>query len=125
MCAELAAPAIAPQYLLAKLPVAFLPEPNHGTPADVPCDGGAFEANDSKHASLADSNRFAGRGICVECEVLLPGRQAPATCKDQLTLRNHALLTRRVLRKGTFFSKLFPRALPRQSLFHSAFFTRL
>ena len=36
----------------------------------------ATEANDSKHASLANSDRFAGRSACIESLVLLPGRQA-------------------------------------------------
>jgi len=52
------------------------------------------------------------------------GVKLPAACKCLAKLRNHAFIPR-VLRKGTFFSNLFPRALPRQSLFHSTSFAWL
>ena len=59
------------------------------TPTIGHAAGGAIEANNSKHASITNSNRLAGRGICVERQVLSPGRQAPATCKLQVSLWNY------------------------------------
>jgi hypothetical protein len=40
------------------------------------------------------------------------------------TLRNNRLVPVRVLGKRTFLPELFPRTLPRQSLFHAALFSR-
>jgi hypothetical protein len=99
-------------------------EAKDGTPALGRGDGGAIAANDAKHASFADPDRLAGRGICVERQVLLPGHQAPATCKGQITPELF-VTPMRVLRDGAFFSNLLPRALPCQRLFHSTPFTRL
>jgi hypothetical protein len=42
------------------------------------------EANDSQHASLANFDRLAGRGICVESQIWLPRRQAPVPASVRL-----------------------------------------
>ena len=79
-----------------------------GTSADRQGDGGTTEANDSKHASLANPDRFAGRNVCLESLVLLPGRQAPATCKCLAKLRNHELFRESFAREPSF--RIFFRA---------------
>ena len=53
-------------------------EAEDGTPTVGHEAWGAIAANDSKQASLTNANRLAGRGICVELQVLLPERQAKA-----------------------------------------------
>src|SRR5262249_10522996 len=85
----------------------------------------ATAANDPKHASLADPDRFAGRDVCVESQVWLPGPLGAGNLQAQFTFRNRLLFPMRVLRKRTIFPIPFPRALPRQSLFHAALFARL
>src|SRR5215467_1328933 len=49
----------------------------------------------------------------------------PACSPNILPAGDHSRLRTRVLRKRTFFPILFSRALPCQSLFHSALFARL
>jgi ATP-dependent RNA helicase RhlE len=81
---------------------------------------GAIAANDSKHASLANSNRLAGRGICVERQVLSPGHQAPASCKRQAKAGSLMTHARSPWEMSLLFES-FPCALPRQAAFTRRF----
>jgi Helicase conserved C-terminal domain len=71
-------------------------------------NGGAAEPNDSKHASLANSDRFAGRSVWLESLVLLSGRQAPATCQRSVEIGNHALFRKSFATEPSF--RIFFRA---------------
>ncbi len=47
-------------------------------------------ANDPEHASLADPDRFAWRGICVRLATLVAGALISGNLQAQVALRNHS-----------------------------------